>query len=86
MKNVLSPRGLALEKVFLFFASDYCLLTQRCNFLRPKIITEFAEILPTSFLLWVSLKLKIFHFWPHKISRVFRPLAVFPYFIHSISV
>lgn len=89
MGNVLSPCGLALENVFLIFASNNYLLTQRCHFLRPKIITEFGEISATSILggkLEASQKVKRFHFRPHSILTVFRPFAVFPYFIHSICV
>lgn len=44
MKNVLSPHGLALENVFLIFASDNCLLIRRHHFLTPKIVTELGEI------------------------------------------
>lgn len=60
MKNALSAYGLALGNVFLIFASDICLLTQRRHFLRPKIITEFGEISAASFLLGVSQKVKNF--------------------------
>lgn len=62
MKNVLSSHGLALENVFLIFASGNCLLTQKHHFLRSKIVTEFGEISATSFLLGVSQKVEYLEF------------------------
>lgn len=78
---MLSPSGLGLENVFLICASDNCLLIQRWHFLRPKISTECGEISATCVLQGVSQKDERFNCRPHSIFIVFRPLAVFSFFI-----